>query len=76
VLGQWGFLTFRELKMTSSYKGLFVIYTNEKATDVQVEDVGGNSLPLPLDDYLHRDVKPNWRTLPSQDEYQQLQRGR
>lgn len=38
--------------MPSSYRGLYIIYTNGQPTDVQVQDTGGNSLPLPLDDYL------------------------
>ncbi len=56
--------------MASSYRGLYVIYTNGQPTDVQVQDTGGNSLSLPLADYLARAVKPDWRELPSQDDYQ------
>jgi len=56
--------------MASSYCGLYVIYTNGQPTDVQVQDTGGNSLPLPLADYLAREVKPDWRELPSKDDYQ------
>ena len=44
--------------MASSYRGLYVIYTNGQPTDVQVQDTGGNSLPLPLEDYLAREVRP------------------
>lgn len=56
--------------MASSYRGLYVIYTNAQPTDVQVQDTGGNSLPLSLVEYLAREVKPDWRELPSQDDYQ------
>jgi len=31
--------------MASSYRGLYVIYTNGQPTDVQVQDTGGNRLP-------------------------------
>ncbi len=61
--------------MASSYRGLYVIYTNGQPTDVQVQDTGGNSLSLPLADYLAREVKPDWRELPSQDNYHQAKSG-
>lgn len=56
--------------MESSNCGLYVIYTNVQPTDVQVQGRGGNSLPLPLADYLAREVEPDWRELPSEDDYQ------
>ena len=37
--------------------------------------VGGNGLPLPLADYLAREVKPDWRELPNQDDYHQAKSG-
>ena len=61
--------------MASSYRGLYVIYTNGQPTDVQVQDTGGNSLPLPLEDYLAREVRPDWRELPSQDDFCQARSG-
>ena len=61
--------------MASSYRGLYVIYTNGQPTDVQVQDTGGNSLSLPLADYLAREVKPDWRELPSQDDCRQAKSG-
>lgn len=30
--------------MPSSYRGLYIIYTNGQPTDVQVQDTGGNSV--------------------------------
>lgn len=55
--------------MASNYSGAYVIYTNGQPTDVQVQDTGGNSLPLSLADYIAREIKPDWRELPSQDAY-------
>lgn len=55
--------------MASSYTGLYLIMTRGEVTDVQVVDPGGNSMPLPLDEYIRRDVQPNYRDLPTQDEY-------
>ena len=61
--------------MASRYRGLYVIYTNDQLTDVQVQDTGGNSLSLPFTDYLAREVKPDWRELPSQDDCRQAKSG-
>jgi hypothetical protein len=52
--------------MASSYKGLYRI--GDKATgvvtDIQVEDAGGSSIPLPLAEYIAREVLPDYQTLP------------
>lgn len=45
--------------MASSYRGLYRVGPTENPTDIQVEDTGGNSLPLPLGDYVAREVSPN-----------------
>jgi hypothetical protein len=50
----------------TSYTGkcLFGIKAKNDVTDVQVVDTAGNSIPLPLPDYLARGVKPDYETLP------------
>lgn len=58
--------------MGSTYRGLYRIGTRDVPTDVQVQDPGGNSLPLPIDEYVSRDVYPDWRDLPTQKQYQAL----
>ena len=55
--------------MKSFYTGLYLIVTNEVITDVQVTDPNGNSIPLPLQDYINRGVKPDWKSLPTQAEF-------
>lgn len=57
--------------MASSYKGLYTIKGPEgQITDVQVEDTGGNGMPLSIDIYRHRGVQPPAESLPDQDSYQ------
>lgn len=56
--------------MQSFYMGLYVIYANGNATDVQVKDPNGNSIPLSLSEYTSRGVRPEWESLPSQADYQ------
>ena len=58
-----GFLRM-ELKMT--YTGLYLILTEGIPTAVQVKEEGGNTLPLPLHEYISRAVQPKWETLPTQ----------
>jgi hypothetical protein len=50
----------------TSYTGkcLLGIKAKNLVTDVQVVDTAGNSIPLPLDVYLARRVKPDYKTLP------------
>jgi hypothetical protein len=50
----------------TSYTGKCLLGSKAKnvVTDVQVVDSAGNSLPLPLPDYLARGVKPDYKTLP------------
>ena len=59
-----------ETVMTSAYRGLYLI--GDKATnrimDVQVEDIGGISIPLPFHTYVARGIEPPWRTLPWQED--------
>jgi len=56
--------------MGSEYKGLFTIWLHGKVTDVQVVVPGGHSIPLPIEQYIEREVQPPWQTLPTKDEYQ------
>jgi hypothetical protein len=57
--------------MVSSYKGLYVQRTSKgQIHSVQVEDPGGNSIPLEPTEYIKRDVKPPINELPDIDDYQ------
>ena len=49
----------------SSYTGRCLLGIKERnlVTDVQVTDTGGNSIPLPLQDYISRNIKPDYREL-------------
>jgi hypothetical protein len=55
----------------TSYTGLYKvgIKASNRVTDIQVKDTGGNSLPLALDEYIRRGVKPDWQTLPWAEDY-------
>ena len=56
--------------MTSSYRGLYAHKLDSgEITHVQVEDTGGVGMPLPIEAYRERDVKPPAETLPDQHEY-------
>ena len=50
--------------METSYVGRCVIKLNGVITDIQVEDQAGNSIPLPIDEYLKRNISPNHISLP------------
>jgi hypothetical protein len=53
----------------SSYKGLFVHHLFDGSIDfVQVEDLNGNSLPLPPDEYVNRGIYPLINSLPNCDD--------
>jgi len=58
--------------MASTYRGLYRIGPSDAPTDVQVKDTAGNSLPLPIDEYVSRDARPEWSDLPTQKQYQAL----
>jgi hypothetical protein len=58
--------------MASIYRGLYRIGPRDTPTDVKVQDPGGNTLPLPIKEYVSRDVYPDWRDLPTQKQYQAL----
>lgn len=56
--------------MASSYTGLYKCEPKQdRPTHIQVVDTGGNSMPLAIDTYEERGVKPNWKTLPWQSDY-------
>jgi hypothetical protein len=51
--------------MKSDYKGIGVIrMQNGSVSDVQVEDPCGNSIPLSLNTYIEREIKPPYTSLP------------
>lgn len=54
----------------TTYTGICRIGSKDQnvVTDVQVKDPFGNSLPLPIDEYQRRYVKPEYSTLPWCDE--------
>jgi hypothetical protein len=56
--------------MATSYTGLYKVGPdqNSRPTDIQVTDPFGNELPLPIDRYISRDVKPDWQDLSWQDD--------
>lgn len=57
--------------MASSYTGLYKCEPKqERPTHIQVVDTSGNSIPLEIDKYEDRDVKPDWRSLPWQSDYE------
>ena len=58
--------------MASTYRGLYRIGPKDAPTDVQVQDPGGNSLPLPLDTYVVRGVLPVWQELPTDRQYRAI----
>lgn len=56
--------------MKTSYTGIFSHkLADGTITDVQVVDTGGNSLPLPIDEYRRRGVQPPAESLPDQNSY-------
>ena len=59
--------------MPSSYRGQYRLGPKDDPTDIQVVDTGGVSIPLPIDMYISRKVLPEWRLLPTEQEYQVLQ---
>lgn len=50
----------------SSYTGICKVGLKESdvITDIQVRDTAGNELPLSLDEYIRRGVKPDYDQLP------------
>lgn len=48
----------------STYKGLFVQRLNGGIYSVQLEDLGGNTLPLDPCDYVTRGIQPDISLLP------------
>jgi hypothetical protein len=55
-----------EVNMASGYTGLFLIGDKaaNRITHVQVVNTDGNSIPLPLADYVARGIQPDYKTLP------------
>lgn len=58
--------------MTSSYRGVYFLGAEGVPTDIQVVDSGGNSIPLPIDQYVSRGVLPLWVDLPTEKQYKAL----
>jgi hypothetical protein len=56
----------------SFYTGIYIIGPKDNPTDVQVR-YAGNLLPLAIDNYVERNVKPDWKKLPTEVEYNLLQ---
>ncbi len=57
--------------MKSSYIGMYVQKNSEgRIHTVQVYDTAGNSIPLDVEVYIERNIKPDINSLPSQDEYE------
>lgn len=55
----------------SSYKGLYVQrLENGQVHSVQVEDTGGNSIPLDPNTYQERGISPPIDSLPDAQDYQ------
>jgi hypothetical protein len=59
--------------MTTLYRGLYRLGSTECPTDIQVIDIGGNSLPLAFDDYVLRNILPPWESLPTEKQFQALE---
>ena len=56
--------------MKSVYTGLYVQkFENGEIHTVQVFDTTGNSMPLNVDVYIERNIKPEISSLPTQDEF-------
>lgn len=56
--------------MATSYTGIYSIKDSSgRITDVQVQDTGGNGLPLPIGEYERRGVQPPAESLPDQNSY-------
>ena len=57
--------------MKSVYTGLYVQkFENGEIHTVQVFYTTGNSMPLDVDVYIEREIKPDIKTLPTQEEYE------
>ena len=57
--------------MKSAYTGLYVQkFENGEIHTVQVFDTTGNSMPLDVDVYIEREIKPDIKSLPTQEEYE------
>ena len=50
--------------MTSTYRGLYRVGPAGNPTAIQVLEPGGNSMPFPFDEYVGKDVKPEWNVMP------------
>jgi len=56
--------------MKSVYTGMYVQKNSEeKIHTVQAYDTARNSMPLNIEVYIERNIKPNVNSLPSQDDY-------
>ena len=56
--------------MSTTYTGIFAHKLPDGTiTDVQVQDPGGNSLPLEIGEYRRRGVQPPAESLPDQNTY-------
>ena len=56
--------------MNSSYTGIYVQKdSNGKIHSVQVYDTVGNSIPLDVEIYIEREIKPDVESLPTEEEY-------
>ena len=59
--------------MKSVYTGLYVQkFENGEIHTVQVFDTTGNSMPLNVDVYIERNIKPEISSLPTQEEYEKV----
>ncbi|MUK70311.1 hypothetical protein [Aliivibrio fischeri] len=56
--------------MKTSYSGIYIYLSpNGAVDDVQVIDIGGISMPLPVDIYIERNVQPPLDKLPTEKEF-------
>ncbi len=56
--------------MKSVYTGQYIQkFENGKIHSVQVFDTAGNSIPLDVEIYIQREIKPDIESLPTQEEY-------
>ena len=59
--------------MKSVYTGLYVQkFENGEIHTVQVFDATGNSMPLDVDVYIERNIKPEISSLPTQEEHEKV----
>lgn len=58
--------------MATSYRGMYRLDESGNPSHVQVASPGGNSLPLPIDEYESRGVLPDWCELPTFEQHKAL----